>query len=316
MLYERYGGPEVLALRDVPTPSPAKGQVLIEVVATSINLSDWEGLHGSPGYARIGGLLRPVRRILGSDIAGRVVAVGEGATRFAVGDEVFGDNLALMGGFAEYAVAPESALAPKPAALTFAEASTIPQAGAIASQAVALAAPGSRMLVNGAGGGSGSFMVQLAKAKGVHVTAVDNAGKLDFLRELGADAVLDYRREDFTRTGPYDLIVDLVAHRSVFAYRRALAKGGRCVIVGGTSRTVLRMVTVGPLLGLVTGAHLGLLIVHEGPAGFAAVAEACVSGAVRIHIDRVFGLEDVPAALAWHGQGRAMGKVVVELRAE
>ncbi|WP_127476646.1 NAD(P)-dependent alcohol dehydrogenase [Microbacterium sulfonylureivorans] len=311
IVYERYGGPEVLELRDVPIPSPGRGQVLIEVVATSINLSDWEGLHGSPGYARIGGLFRPARQILGSDVAGRVVSLGEGVTRFAVGDEVFGDNLALMGGFAEYVVAPESALAPKPSALTFAEASTIPQAGAIASQAVALAEPGSRMLVNGAGGGSGSFMVQLAKSKGVHVTAVDNAGKLDFLRSLGADEVIDYRRVDFTRTGPYDLIVDLVAHRSVFAYRRALAARGRCVIVGGTSRTVLRMVTVGPLLGMLTGAHLGLLIVREGPAAFTPVAEQCVGGGVTVHIDRVFGLDEVPEALAWHGEGRALGKVVV-----
>jgi len=314
MVYERYGGPEALELRDMPTPTPARGQVLIEVVATSINLSDWEGLHGSPGYARIGGLFRPARKILGSDVAGRVIAVGEGVGDFAVGDEVFGDNLTLMGGFAEYVAAPASALALKPAALTFSEASTIPQAGAIASQAVALAAPGSRMLINGAGGGSGSFMVQLAKAKGVHVTAVDNAGKLDFLRRLGADEVIDYARDDFTRTGRYDLIVDLVAHRSVFAYRRALAKGGRCVVIGGTSRTVLRMVTIGPLLGLLTGAHHGLLIVREGPAGFAPVAEACTRGALDIHIDRTFALDELPEALARHGEGRAMGKVVVAVQ--
>lgn len=314
MVYERYGGPDVLELRDVPTPAPGRGEVLIEVVATSINLSDWEGLRGSPGYARIGGLFRPARPILGSDVAGRVVGVGEGVSQFAVGDEVFGDNLARQGGFAEFVVAPESAIARKPPELTFAEASAVPQAGAIASQAVALAAPGSRMLINGAGGGSGSFMVQLAKAKGVHVTAVDNAGKLDFLEALGADAVMDYRREDFTRTGSYDLIVDLVARRSVFAYRRALAKGGRCVVVGGTSRTVLRMVTIGPLLGVLTGAHLGLLIVRQGPAGFASVAALCASGRLDIHIDRVFGLEEVPAALTWHGEGKAMGKVVVALK--
>lgn len=314
MVYERYGGPDVLELRDVPTPAPGRGEVLIEVVATSINLSDWEGLRGSPGYARIGGLFRPARPILGSDVAGRVVGVGEGVSQFAVGDEVFGDNLARQGGFAEFVVAPESAIARKPPELTFAEASAVPQAGAIASQAVALAAPGSRMLINGAGGGSGSFMVQLAKAKGVHVTAVDNAGKLDFLEALGADAVMDYRREDFTRTGSYDLIVDLVARRSVFAYRRALAKGGRCVVIGGTSRTVLRMVTIGPLLGVLTGAHLGLLIVRQGPAGFASVAALCASGRLDIHIDRVFGLEEVPAALTWHGEGKAMGKVVVALK--
>lgn len=310
-MYERYGGPEVLRLRDVPTPSPRAGEVLVEVVAVSINLSDWEGLHGSPAYARIGGLRRPAHPILGSDVAGRIVAVGDGVTGFAVGDEVYGDNLPSSGGFAEFVAMPATVIAHKPAALTFAEASAIPQAGAIASQAVALAEPGSRMLLNGAGGGAGTFALQLAKAKGVHVTAVDNAGKLDYLRELGADDVIDYRRTDFTRTGPYDLVVDLVAHRSVFAYRRALAAGGRCMIVGGTARTVLRMATVGPLLGLLTGARLGVLLVRQGPRGFGAVAGLCESGELRVRIDRTFPLEETPAALAWHGEGRACGKVVV-----
>jgi NADPH:quinone reductase-like Zn-dependent oxidoreductase len=314
MVYEEYGGPEVLELRDVPTPAPASGEVLVEVVAVSINLSDWEGLRGSPAYARMGGLRRPSRPILGTDVAGRVVAVGPGASRFAVGDEVYGDNLPRGGGFAEYVAMPESAIARKPSALTFAEASAIPQAGAIAAQAVALAEPGARMLINGAGGGAGTLAVQLAVAQGVRVTAVDNAGKLAYLRELGAERVIDYRRTDFTRTGPYDLVVDLVAHRSIFAYRRALAKGGRCVVVGGTARAVLRMATVGPLLGLLTGAHLGVLLVRQGPRGFGPVAELCESGAVSVRIDRVFPLEEVPAALAWHAEGRACGKVIVAVR--
>lgn len=315
-MYERYGGPEVLELRDVAAPSPAAGEVLIEVVAVSVNLSDWEGLRGSPAYARFGGLRRPAHPILGTDVAGRVVAVGDGVTDFSVGDEVYGDNLPRYGGFAEYVAVPVSAIVRKPPTLTFAEASALPQAGAIASQAVELAAPGSRMLLNGAGGGAGALAIQLANAKGVRVTAVDNAGKLDYLRELGAEQVIDYRRTDFTRTGPYDLIVDLVAYRSVFAYRRALAKGGRCVIVGGTARTLLRMVTVGPLLGLLTGARLGVLFVRQGPRGFASVAALCETGAVRVRIDRTFPLEEVPAALAWHGEGRACGKVVVMVRDE
>jgi NADPH:quinone reductase-like Zn-dependent oxidoreductase len=311
VVYEQYGGPEVLELRDVPTPTPGAGEVLIEIVATSINLSDWENLHGTPAYARIGGLRRPAREILGSDIAGRVVAVGEGVTRFAVGDEVFGDNLMRGGGFAEFVAAPESVLALKPAQLSFAEASCLPQAGAIATRAVSLAAPGSRMLINGAGGGAGALAIQLAVAKGVRVSAVDNAGKLEFLRELGAEEVIDYRTDDFTRHGPYDVIVDLVARRSVFAYRRALARGGRCVIVGGTTRALLRMVTVGPLLGLLTGARLGVLVVPQGPAHFTEVAARCASGEVTVRIDRVFGLDEVPEALARHGEGRALGKVVV-----
>ena len=245
-VYDRYGPPEVLRVEDVPTPSPAAGQVLVRVAATSINLSDWETLRGSPAYSRIGGLRSPARRTLGSDIAGWVEAVGEGVTRFQPGDEVYGDNLALKGGFAEYAVAAESGLAHKPAELTFAEASTIPQAGAIALQGTEGAAAGRRVLINGAGGGSGSFAIQLAKRLGAHVTGVDNAAKLEFMRSLGADEVIDYRREDFTRSAePYDLILDLVAHRSVFAYRRALADGGRYRCVGGSVRALLRVLTIG-----------------------------------------------------------------------
>ena len=200
VVYDRYGPPEVLRVDEVQTPSPAAGQVLVRVATTSVNLSDWETLRGSPLYARLGGLRSPARRTLGSDIAGWVDTVGPGVTRFRPGDEVYGDNLALKGGFAEYAVAAESALAHKPAELTFAEASTIPQAGAIARQGTDGAAAGRRVLVNGAGGGSGSFAIQLAKRLGAHVTGVDNASKLEFMRSLGADEVIDYRGEDFTRS--------------------------------------------------------------------------------------------------------------------
>ena len=167
-------------------------------------------------------------------------------SRFRAGDQVYGDNLALKGGFAEYAVAAESTLAHKPAELTFAQASTIPQAGAIALQGTGGAAAGNRVLINGAGGGSGSFAVQLAKRLGAHVTGVDNAAKLEFVRGLGADQVIDYREQDFTQAEiPYDLILDLVAYRSVFAYRRALAPGGRYRCVGGPVAALLRVVTVG-----------------------------------------------------------------------
>src|SRR5688500_13955361 len=157
VVYDRYGPPESLRVDEVPMPSPTEHQVLLRVFATSINLSDWEGLRGSPLYARIGGLRTPARRTLGSDVAGRVEAVGPGVTRFRVGDDVYGDNLQLKGGFAEYAVAPESVLAHKPAALAFAEASTRPQAAAVALQATAGVAAGQRMLINGSGGGRESF---------------------------------------------------------------------------------------------------------------------------------------------------------------
>jgi NADPH:quinone reductase-like Zn-dependent oxidoreductase len=314
VVYDRYGSPEVLRVEDVPVPSPEAGQVRVKVAATSVNLSDWECLRGSPAYARSGGLRSPARRTLGSDIAGVIDQVGEGVTRFRPRDEVYGDNLALMGGFAEYVVAPESALAHKPAQLTFAEASTVPQAGAIAVQGTERAVAGSRVLINGAGGGSGSFAIQLAKRHGAHVTGVDNAAKLDFMRSIGADGVIDYGRDDFTPPPPpYDLILDLVASRSVFAYRRALAPGGTYRCVGGSVPTLLRVLTGGWLVGRLTGRGIGILAVKEGPAHFEPLADLCVSGAVRIHIDRTFALDEVPAALAHVGEGHALGKVVVQI---
>jgi NADPH:quinone reductase-like Zn-dependent oxidoreductase len=313
VVYDRYGPPDVLRIEEVPAPSPGADQVLVAVAATSVNLSDWEGLRGSPAYARIGGLRKPRRRTLGSDIAGRIEAVGAAVTRFRPGDAVYGDNLALMGGFAEYAVAPESVLSHKPEALTFAEAATLPQAGAIAVQGTAGAGPGTRVLINGAGGGSGSFAIQLAKRSGAHVIGGDNAGKLDFMRSLGADDVIDYRTHDYTEHGPFDLILDLVAHRSVFDYRRALTPGGRYRLVGGSVPTLLRVVTVGTVLGRLTGRRIGLLAVKQGPEHFEPLAERCVSGDIQIHIDRTFSLDEVPEALAHHGEGRALGKVVIQI---
>lgn len=311
VVYDRYGPPHVLKVERVPVPSPDANQVLVKIAATSVNLSDWECLRGTPLYARIGGLRAPARRVLGSDIAGRVEAVGSRVTRFRSGDEVYADNLYLKGGFAEYAVAPEAALAHKPEALTFAEASTLPQAAAIALQGTARAGPGRRVLINGAGGGSGSFAIQVAKQAGAHVTGVDNAGKLEFMLSLGADEVIDYRSRDFTQLEPYDLVLDLVAHRSVFAYRRALARGGRYLCVGGSVPAVLRVLTIGAFVGRITGRRLGVLGVKQGPARFEPLAERCVAGDVQIHIDRTFTLDEVPQALAHVGEGRALGKVVI-----
>jgi NADPH:quinone reductase-like Zn-dependent oxidoreductase len=313
-VYEEYGGADVLRLDDVPVPSPGAGQVLVKVAATSINLSDVECLRGSPLYARIGGLRRPARPILGSDIAGTVSAVGRDVVRFQVGDEVYGDNLALKGGFAEYAVAPATALALKPTTLSFAEASTIPQAGAIALQGMARATPGGRVLINGGGGGSGTFAIQLAKRAGAHVTAIDNSSKLDYMRTLGADQVIDYRRQDFTRINQqWDVILDLVAHGSVAGYRRALSTGGVYHCVGGSVPALLKVATWGAITGRGRGQRIGVLAVRAGPQHFEPLTELCVNGEVDIHIDRSFPLHETAQALDHVGSGRALGKVVVNV---
>lgn len=312
VVQDRYGGVDVLRMEDAPVPAPGAGQVRVRVAATSLNLSDWECLRGSPAYARLGGLRSPARPVLGSDIAGVVDEVGDGVTGVRRGDEVYADNLALKGGFAEHALVPESALALKPPELSFVEASTIPQAGAIAWQGTERASAGARVLVNGAGGGSGAFAVQLAKRAGAHVTGVDNATKLDFMRTLGADEVIDYARADFTRTAtPYDLILDLVAHRSVFSYRRALARGGRYRCVGGSVPTLLRVLTAGSVVGLLSRRSIGVLAVRQGPAAFEPLAALCATGEVSIHVDRTYSLDEVPQALAHVGEGRSLGKVVV-----
>jgi NADPH:quinone reductase-like Zn-dependent oxidoreductase len=216
-----------------------------------------------------------------------------------------------MGGFAEYALAPETGLAAKPEELTFAQASTIPQPGPIALQGTATIEAGARVAINGAGGGSGSFAIQLAKRAGAHVTGVDNASKLDHMRSMGADEVVDYGSQDFTTLQPFDLVLDLVAHRSVFAYRRALAPGGRYRCVGGSVRALLRVLTAGVIIGRLTGRRMGVLVVRPGPEHFRPFADLCVSGEIHIPIDRTFDLEGVPQALAHVGGGHALGKVVV-----
>lgn len=309
--YDRYGPPQVLSLVEVPVPEPGPGQVLVRVRATSVNLSDWETLTGWPAYSRIGGPRRPARPVLGSDVAGVVETLGPGVSAFAPGDKVFGDNLRLKGGFADYCVVPVGALAPKPPGLSYVEASALPQSSVIALQGTQWAGEGTRMCVNGAGGGSGAFAVQLAKAAGAHVTGVDNSGKQAWMQELGADEVVDFEADDWTRRGPFDLVLDLVARRSVWAYRRALAPGGRYRCVGGTTRALLRVLTAGSLLGAVSGRSLGVLVVREGPEHFAPMVERCLAGDVTVHVERTFALDDVPEALAVVGAGQARGKVVV-----
>lgn len=310
--YERYGPPEVLEVREVDLPAVGEHDVLIRVKAVSLNRSDWEVLVGKPFYARIGGLRRPKTATPGTDVAGVVEAVGSAVERFRTGDEVFGD-LMYHGGrtLAEYVSVPETALlAIKPPGLTFAEASTLPQSGMIAIQGMAGVAPGDRVLVNGAGGGTGGFLIQMAKAAGAHVTGVDNAHKQEFMKSIGADETIDYRVTDYTRTGPYDRIVDLICERSMFAIRRAVAPGGRYRVVGGHTRSLLSAATLGRLLSI-GQRSLGVLLVRPNRDDLARLGEMAASGELRTTIDRTYELEDLPEAMARLGEGRALGKLVV-----
>jgi len=315
VVYARYGPPDVLRLADVQTPVPKDDQVLVKVQAVSLNASDWEVLRGKPLYSRIGGPFRPRHHILGSDIAGRVEAAGRQVTRFRQGQDVFADILSSMGGFAEYVCVPEAALVPMPAGLTYEQAAALPQAGAIALQGIqdkGQTRPGHKVLINGAGGGSGMYAIQLAKLNGAEVTGVDNAEKLEFMRSLGADHVIDYTRDDFTRTGrTYDLILDVAAHRPAFAYQRSLTRGGRYLYVGGSVPTLLQVLLIGPVIGRAEGKKIRLLAVRQGAQHLAPLVELCQAGKIAIVIDRRYRLNAVPEALRYLGEGHAKGKVVV-----
>jgi NADPH:quinone reductase-like Zn-dependent oxidoreductase len=315
IVYARYGPPDVLRLTDVETPVPGDDEVLVKVHAVSLNASDWEVLRGKPLYARIGGPFRPRHHILGSDIAGRVEAVGRNATLFRPGEDVFADILSHMGGFAEYVSVPQSALARMPAGMSYEDAAALPQAGAIALQGIrdkGEVRPGQKVLVNGAGGGSGMYAVQLAKLHGAEVTGVDNAEKQEFMRSLGADHVIDYAREDFTRNGrAYDLILDLAAHRSAFASKGALAPGGRYLLVGGSAARLLQVLLVGPLIGRAGRRKVRVLAVRLGAQHVAPLAELCQAGKIVTVIDRRYPLSEVPEALRYLGEGHAKGKVVI-----
>jgi NADPH:quinone reductase-like Zn-dependent oxidoreductase len=298
----------------VEKPTPKDNEVLVKVLAVSLNRSDWETLRGKPLYARIMGPLRPRHHILGSDIAGRVEAAGRTTTRFQPGDDVFADILSYMGGFAEYVCVPERALVPMPAGMSYEEAAALPQAGAIALQGIRDAGQvqaGQKVLINGAGGGSGMYAVQLAKLHGAEVTGVDNQEKLEFMRSLGADHVIDYTRADFTSNGRrYDLILDLAAHRSVLAYKGSLVPGGRYLYVGGSAATLLQVLLIGPLLGRAEGKKLRLLAVRLGAERLGPMVALCQAGKIATVIDRRYRLNEVPEALRYLGEGHAKGKLV------
>ena len=315
VVYTRYGPPDVLRLTDVETPVPRGDEVLVKVHAVALNGSDWETLRGKPAYSRIGGPFRPRHHILGSDIAGRVAATGPEATLFRPGDDVFADILSSMGGFAEYARVPQSALSQMPAGLTYEEAAALPQAGAIALQGIrdkGQVQPGQAVLINGAGGGSGRYAVQRAKLHGAEVTGVDNTGKLEFMRSLGADHVIDYTRENFTRDGrAYDLILDLAAYRSPLACRGSLQPGGRYLYVGGSVAALLQALLAWPLTGSAGSRKIRVLPVRLGVQHLAPLVELCQAGKIATVIDRRYPLGEVPEALRYMGAGNAKGKVIV-----
>ncbi|TAK01444.1 MAG: NAD(P)-dependent alcohol dehydrogenase [Chloroflexota bacterium] len=321
-LKDRYGPPEVVAVGEVERPIPEANRVLVRVRAASVNRADLDGLLPRPSFVRLFiGLRRPRNRGVGLDVAGIVEAVGPEATRFKVGDPVFGDlSLFHDGAFAEYVCVSEAAFQPIPAGMSFEVAATLPHSAILAVQGLRrrdgrTIGPGDRVLVDGASGNVGPFAVQIAKARGAEVTGVCSPAKVDFVRSLGADHVLDYTTVDYTRTGKrYDWIIDTDSHHSLIAVRRALAPGGTYVTLGGTASPILAALLLGPLLSRFGNRRLGLLTwwAPFRAEDVATVLELVGTGTVRPVIDRRYPLAEVVGALRWVNDGHARGKVIIE----
>jgi len=318
IVYSRYGPPDVLELKEIARPTPKENEVLVKVLAASVNSWDWDLLRGTPFANRLMfGIVKPKIGILGCDIAGQVEAVGRNVKQFQPGDEVFGDISGCgWGGFAEYVCARENVLALKLASMTFEEAAAVPQAAVLALQSLrdkGKIQPGQKVLINGAGGGAGTFGVQIAKSFGAEVTGVDSASKLDMLRSIGADHVIDYTQEDFTKNGQvYDLILDVVTHRSIFDYKRALSPMGIYVMLGGGSwARVFQTMFLGPLISMTGSKKMGLLMHKPNKKDLNYMNGLFEAGKVKPVIDRLYPLSEVAEALRYFGEGHVKGKVVI-----
>jgi len=298
----------------VDKPSPKPDEVLIKVYAASVNDWDWGLLGGDFINRLLNGLFKPKLQILGSDVAGCIEAVGENVQKFQPGDEVFGDLSGRWGGFAEYVCASENAVERKESAMTFEEAASIPQAAMLAVQGLidkGKIQSGQRVLINGAGGGVGTFGVQIAKPYGVEVTGVDNSGKLDMMRATGFDHVIDYTKEDFTKNGQqYDLILDAKTNRSMFDYVRALCPKGTYVTVGGSIPRLLQALILGPWIKMVTGKKITIVELKANK-DLALMNQFFAAGTVKPVIDGPYTLNQVPDAFRLFGKGAHKGKIVI-----
>jgi NADPH:quinone reductase-like Zn-dependent oxidoreductase len=313
----KYGPPEVLQLKEVEKPTPKDNEVLVKIHASSLNAADLEILKGV-FVNRIAAPLRPMHKILGTDIAGQIREVGRKVKQFQPGDEIWGDLSFPLGSgaFAEYVCVPEDALRLKPASMTFEEAAAVPTAGVVALQnllAKRPIQPGQKVLINGAGGGVGTFAVQIAKYFGAEVTGVDSGEKLEMLRLIGADHVIDYNQEDFTKIGQhYDLILDIVVQRWIFDYKRALTREGIVVMVGGSMTRVFLNVLLGKMMTGKKKIGIGAWKPNNKE-NLNFLKELFEAHKVKPVIERCFPLSDAPEAFRYLGAGHARGKVVITM---
>ena len=315
----KYGPPDVLQLKEVNRPIPKADEALVKIHAASLNAADFEIMRGV-FVVRIAAPFRPMYKILGTDLAGRIEAVGVNVKQFQPGDEIWGDlSFPLgFGTFAEYVCVPEHALRLKPYSMTFEEAAAVPTAGVVALQNLVVkrpVQPGQKVLINGAGGGVGTFAIQLAKYYGAEVTGVDSAVKLDMLRSIGADHVIDYTKEAFTQSEErYDLILDVVASRSILDYRRALSPKGIFVYVGGSTKAIFQALLLGPLISKFGSNQVGIgMWKPNNKKDLETLAGLIEAGKVKPVIDRRYPLSELPEAMHYLEDGHALGKVVITM---
>lgn len=313
----KYGSPDILRYVEVEKPTPGDREVLVQIRAASVNSWDADVLKGSFFNRLLYGPLKSKIKVLGCDIAGVVEAVGKDAKQFQPGDEVFGDLSSCgWGGFAEFVAARENALAIKPSSMTFEDAASIPQAALLATQGLlekGKIQAGQKVLINGAGGGAGTFAVQIAKAYGAVVTGVDSTSKLDTMLSIGADYVIDYTQEDFTKNGQsYDLILDNAAYHSTSDYRRALSPNGIYVSTGGSTPRIFQTLLLGAWFSLIGGKKLGILA-HKPNKGLDTIIELFEAGKVTPVIDRRYPLSEVSEALLYFMEGDVKGKIVINI---
>jgi NADPH:quinone reductase-like Zn-dependent oxidoreductase len=323
---DRYGTLDVVRLTDVERPAPADDQVLVRVQAASVNRADLDGLGPRPAFARLfTGLRAPRNQRMGIDVAGVAESVGPSVTRFKPGDAIFADLFAYgQGSFAEYVCASEKAFQPMPTGMTFEDAATLPHSAVLAVQGLRLrngrtVRPGDKVLIDGASGNVGPFAVQIAKSFGAEVTGVCSTAKVDFVRSLGADHVLDYTKVDYTKTGErYDWIVDTDSHHSILRVRRALRPNGVYVTLGGTTWRILAGMLLGPLVSIASDKWTGLLLWWKPfkAEDVATLTELIAAGKVKPVIDRRFPLSEIVEALRWVDDGNAKGKVVISVEGQ
>jgi NADPH:quinone reductase-like Zn-dependent oxidoreductase len=314
IVYTKYGSPDVLQLKDVEKPTPTDDEVLIRIHAASVNAYDWHFLTADIFLIRImgGGLLKPKNTRLGADIAGRVEAFGRNVKQFKPGDEVFG---MVRGGFAEYACAPENALVLKPSNLSFEEAAAVPMAAITALQGlrdIGQIQPGQKVLINGASGGVGTFAVQIAKSFGAEVTAVCSTRNVDQARSIGADHIIDYTKEDFTKNGQqYDLVLAANGYHPLSAYKRALTPKGIYVMAGGSMAQIFQAMLMGSWMSETGGKKMGGVSAKRNQKDLAFLKELVEAGKIVPVIDRRYPLSEAAEALRYLGEGHARGKVVI-----